>query len=70
MRNLPNGFDTYLVNVKTIRKIAQILVAFSGKLNFKQKKISANVLRSVLKKLLQIWVNAMAKLFGTKKSTF
>ena len=28
-------FDTYLVNVKTIRKIAQILVAFSEKLNFK-----------------------------------
>ena len=28
-------FDNYLVNVKTIRKIAQIFMAFSEKLNFK-----------------------------------
>ena len=34
MRNLPHGFDIYLVNVKTMRKIAQIFVAFSEKLNF------------------------------------
>ena len=34
MRNLPHGFDIYLVNVKTIRQIAQIFVAFSEKLNF------------------------------------
>ena len=27
-------FDIYLVNVKTMRKIAQIFVAFSEKLNF------------------------------------
>ena len=32
MRNLPYGFDIYLV--KTIRQIAQIYVAFSDKLNF------------------------------------
>ena len=37
MRNLPHGFDIYLVNVKTIRKIAQIFVAFSEKLNFRNK---------------------------------
>ena len=34
MRNLPNGFDTYLAYFKTLKKIAQILVAFSEKLNF------------------------------------
>ena len=34
MRNHPYGFDIYLVNVKTIRTIAQIFVAFSEKLNF------------------------------------
>ena len=34
MHNLPYGFDIYLVNVKTIRQIAQIFVAFSEKLNF------------------------------------
>ena len=34
-RNLPQGFDIYLVNVKTLGKIVQIFVAFSEKLNFK-----------------------------------
>ena len=34
LRNLPYGFDIYLVNIKTMRKIAQIFVAFSEKLNF------------------------------------
>ena len=34
MRNRPHGFDIYLVNVKTIRTIAHIFVAFSEKLNF------------------------------------
>ena len=37
MRDLLHSFDIYLVNVKTIRKIAQIFVAFSEKLNFKGK---------------------------------
>ena len=32
--NLPHGFEIYLENVKTIRKISQIFVAFSEKLNF------------------------------------
>ena len=34
MRNPRDGFDTYLVNVKTTRKIVQIFVGFSEKLNF------------------------------------
>ena len=34
VRNRPYGFKIYLVNVKTIRTIAQIFVAFSEKLNF------------------------------------
>ena len=34
MHKLPYGFEIYLVNVKTIRQIAQIFVAFSEKLNF------------------------------------
>ena len=36
LRDLPYGFDIYLVNVKTIRQIVQIFVAFSEKLNFKK----------------------------------
>ena len=35
MRNRPYGFQIYLVNVKTMRTIAHIFVAFSEKLNFK-----------------------------------
>ena len=38
MRNLPHGFDIHLVNVKNMRKIAQIFVAFSEKLNLKLAK--------------------------------
>ena len=34
MCDLPHGFDIYLANDKTMRKIAQIFVAFSEKLNF------------------------------------
>ena len=37
VRNRPYGFEIYLVNVKTIRTIAQIFVAFSEKLNFIRK---------------------------------
>ena len=36
LRDLPQGFDIYLVNVKTMRKIEQIFVFFSEKLNFNQ----------------------------------
>ena len=35
--NLPQGFDVYYLNFKTVRKIAQIFVAFSEKLNFTKK---------------------------------
>ena len=38
LRNRPHGFDIYLVNVKTMRTIAQIFVAFSEKLNFTNSK--------------------------------
>ena len=34
LRNLPHGFDIYLVNAKSMRKILQIFVAFPEKLNF------------------------------------
>ena len=34
LRNRPHSFDIYLVNVKTMRTIAHIFVAFSEKLNF------------------------------------
>ena len=37
MHEILYGFDIYLANFKTIRKIAQIFVAFSEKLNFKVK---------------------------------
>ena len=36
MRNHHYGFEIDLVNVKTIRTIAQIFVAFSEKLNFNE----------------------------------
>ena len=35
VRNCPYGFEIYLLNVKTVRTIAQIFVGFSEKLNFK-----------------------------------
>ena len=38
MRDRPYGFEIYLVNVKTMRVIVQIFVAFSEKLNFKVSK--------------------------------
>ena len=37
LRNIPHGLDIYLVNV---RKIAQIFVAFSEKLNFNSWEIN------------------------------
>ena len=42
LRNLPYGFDIYLVNVKNIRQIALIFVAFSEKLNFNEAWIILN----------------------------
>ena len=38
MYNRSYGFEIYLVNVKTMKTIAQISVAFSEKLNFIAKK--------------------------------
>ena len=38
LHNLPFGFEIYLENVKTMRKIVQIFVAFSEKLNFTFKE--------------------------------
>ena len=35
LRNFPHGLDIYLVDVQTMRKIAQIFVASTEKLNFK-----------------------------------
>ena len=35
MSNHPYAFEIYLVNVKTMRTVAQIFVAFSEQLNFK-----------------------------------
>ena len=34
MGNLPHGYEIYLVNIKTMRKIAQIFVAISEKPKF------------------------------------
>ena len=39
LRNLPHGLDIYIVNIQTMRKIAQIFVAFSENLNFAAKKV-------------------------------
>ena len=36
VRNCPYGLESYLVNVKSMRTIAQIFVASSDKLNFIQ----------------------------------
>ena len=40
LRHPPYGFDIYLVNVKTIRRMAQIFVAFSEKMNFTNNNAS------------------------------
>ena len=39
LRNLPHGLNGYLVDVQTMRKIVQIYLAFSEKLNFTEKKV-------------------------------
>ena len=39
VRYRPYGFEIYLVNVKTIRRMAEILVAFSEKLNFTRRMV-------------------------------
>ena len=47
VRNLPYGFDIYLVNVKTIRQIKQIFVVFSEKLNFTSVKKLKNFAKCI-----------------------
>ena len=62
--NLPCGFDIYLVNVKTVRQIAQIFVAFSEKLNFKSRNLGFGVgdwNRSFLSKH-KLWKQGLRKL--------
>ena len=44
MRNLPCGFYISLVNVRTMRKIVQIFVAFSEKLNFTNKNAASEMI--------------------------
>ena len=39
VRNRPYGFEIYLVNVKTMRTVAQIFVLFTEKLNFNNKVV-------------------------------
>ena len=58
VRNCPYGFEIYLVNVKTIRTIVQIFVAFSEKVNFKP------TLHSVLPEGLKIsWAHNKRRSF-------
>ena len=45
VRNRPYSFEIYLVNVKTIRTIAQIFVAFSEKLNFNDCQLGHGVFK-------------------------
>ena len=58
---LPHGFDILLVNVKTMRNIAQIFVAFSEKLNF-------TIMTSVLE--YQSWVYKIRTLFLKRLRNF
>ena len=51
MRNRPYGFEIYLINVKTMRTIALVLVAFSEKLNFKGLGITVIEKRKLLHNL-------------------
>ena len=60
MRN-PHGFDILLVNVKTMRKIAQIFVAFSEKLIF-------TIMTSVVE--YQFWTFKIRIIFGKRGKDF
>ena len=63
MRHPPYGFDIYLVNVKTIRRMAQIFVAFSEKLKqifvaFSEKlnfKLQVGSKLKIISTFLKIW---------------
>ena len=54
LRNLPNGLEIYLVSVQTMRKIAQIFVGFSEKLNFKGSYVGQGSQASPWNK---VWIN-------------
>jgi hypothetical protein len=45
MLNLPHGLSLYSVNIKTMRKFAQIVVAFSERLNFKKEDALCSTLK-------------------------
>lgn len=62
LHNLPRGFDTYLVDIKTMSKIAQVFVTFWEKLNFiriiptKIGRFSDYLIKCSIKKALKIKV--------------
>ena len=66
MRNRPYGFEIYLVNVKTLRTIAQIFVAFSEKLNF-TNVIWAKSNRNKNYSNCIFWLNSDTNYFGKIK---
>ena len=61
MRHPPYGFDIYLVNVKTIRRMTQIILALSEKLNFNLIKFHLNHYPPK-EKILRGWI--LTPIFG------
>ena len=60
LRNQPHGFDIYLVNVKTMRQIAQ---TFSEKLNFKVEFIQRYRRRNNQNFAIPISIDIFIKLY-------
>ena len=61
MRNLPHGYEIYLVNIKTMRKFAQIFVAISEKLNFNRLPVySARRIFCTSKNLPELILNLIS----------
>ena len=54
--SLPYGFEIYLVNVKTMRTITQIFVAFSEKLNFTRPVAQSICNHYIYILVLKTWV--------------
>ena len=69
MRNHPYGFENYLVNVKTIRKIAQIFVAFSKKLNFIFRKTTLRYASNFYRHQMSTELNNYWELVENMKNT-
>ena len=65
-----NGFDIYLLNIKTMRNIAQIFVAFSEKLNFTTCfSLELNVkMRRTLWEVHKIWKKSPTFISNVKTS--